>query len=364
MAVVFFHQNEVTGAQGGIERYLSTLLDEAGDGALLITEACTDHDAHSRARRVGTSLPLHKRVPKWLSYVMGVALAVRRVRRAIRRLGPCTLEFSRPEYVLVSWMFKGTKVFTIHGTGPARSERAKYWFHYASCLTLPLAADVVQVVGRDKSGLPPRTQARLSTRLRYIDAWYDNVFRVTPFPELKGQLRVFFAGRLAPMKNPELLFSIIKSAHQSIEFQYFGADEHKIPEVLRGEKFRSLGLLNAEQIAKAISDCHIGILCSGYGEGSPFIVVEALASGRGFILPPLQGLIDTYQNYRGVVFAAAHTVDAYVEALQKMEMAIRNGLTPEMIANDVSGRNKLDIARQLLLRLEADHHRRSFPSVT
>jgi hypothetical protein len=46
----------------------------------------------------------------------------------------------------------------------------------------------------------------MAKRLRYVDAWYDEVFRVAPFRNLTGPVRVFFAGRLAPMKNPELLF--------------------------------------------------------------------------------------------------------------------------------------------------------------
>ena len=33
----FFHQNDVTDAQGGIERYVDTLLAAAGDDAILIS---------------------------------------------------------------------------------------------------------------------------------------------------------------------------------------------------------------------------------------------------------------------------------------------------------------------------------------
>ena len=358
MSVVFFHQNEVASVQGGIERYVSTLLEQAADKGLLITEACSTRAPVPPGPRIAVPLPLRGIAPKWLSYVIGVALAAQRIRHAINRFGPCTLEFSRPEYVLISWMFKGAKVFTLHGTGPARSERSKYWIHYASCLMLPLAADVVQIVGRDRRGLPRRVCELMAARLRYIDAWYDNVFDMTPFPNLDGPLRVFFAGRLAPMKNPELLFKIIESvtcgSDNRFEFRYFGADENKIPDSLK-QIFRSSGLLNAQQIAEAIADCHAGILCSGYGEGSPFIVVEALASGRGFILPPLQSLIDTYRGYPGIIFAKAYTVDAFTEALRKMEVAIRTGLTPQVIATGVSNCNKGDMAQQILRRLEADH---------
>ena len=358
MSVVFFHQNEVVCAQGGIERYLATLLEQAGESCLLVTEARSSGEVVAPGSRIGVPLPLRNLAPKWISYVLGVALASRKIRRAIDRMGPCTLEFSRPHYVLISWMFRGAKVFTVHGTGPPRSERMNYWVHYVSCLMLPLAADVVQIVGRDHRGLPRSISTRMATRLRHVDAWYDEVFRVTPFRDLNGPLRVFFAGRLASMKNPELLFKIIEAASQRLdhrfEFRYFGADEDKIPAGPLRQRFLSSGLLNAQQLATEIGNCHVGILCSGYGEGSPFIVVEALACGRGFVLPPLPGLLEAYQGYRGVVFATAYTVDAFIECLVTMQVAIKAGLSPEEIANDVSDRNSRAAARQLLQRLEAD----------
>lgn len=358
MSVVFFHQNEVTGAQGGVERYVATLLDEAGEQGLLITGARPDGPSITQQRRISVPLPMQGRVPRWLSYVMGVAWAARRIRKVIRRAGPCSLEFSRPEYVLVAWLFRGAKVFTLHGTGPARNEGLKYWLHYASCVMLPLFADVVQIVGRDKRGLPPRICGLMAGRLRCIDAWYDDAFRVAPFHDRGSPMRIFFAGRLAPMKNPDLLFKIIETAsckfESRFEFRYFGADGGKIPERLLS-RVSCAGLLNVQEMADAITDCDIGILCSGYGEGSPFIVVEALASGRGFVLPPLPSLIDAYQGHAGIVFATAYTVDAFIEAIHKMERAIKTDLSPETIANGVSSRSKHDAARRILRRLELDH---------
>jgi len=115
-------------------------------------------------------------------------------------------------------------------------------------------------------------------------------------------------------------------------------------------------LLNAQQFAVEIANCDIGILCSGYGEGSPFIIVEALACGRGFILPPLEGLLEAYRGFHGIVFAAAHTVEAFVDALIKMDDAIKDGLSPEVVAHDVLNRSTSVAAQQVLQRLEADHH--------
>jgi glycosyltransferase involved in cell wall biosynthesis len=355
MSVVFFHQNQVWGVQGGVERYLSTLLAQAGPSGLLIAEACPRSTAQERANHITVSIPLRRLLPKWLSYSIGVTTAAPRIRRALHRVGPCTLEFSRPEYFLFSWMFTGKKVFTLHGTGPARSNSMTFCLHYLSCLMLPYVADVVQIVGRDKSGLPQVTSAQIANRTRHLDAWYDPVFRVAPFPDTKGPLRIFFAGRLAPMKNPELLFKIVTASSETFDqefaFQYFGADEEKIPP---GQKIASKGLLDARKLAKAIASCHVGILCSRYGEGSPFIVVEALACGRGFILPPLPGLAEAYRGYRGIRFAADYSVDAYVQALVEFQTAIRNGLSPRAIASDVSDRGKEVLTTRILRQLEAD----------
>jgi glycosyltransferase involved in cell wall biosynthesis len=357
MSVVFFHQNEVSSAQGGIERYIATLMDQAGESCLLVTEACSSAEAAALGRRIRVPLLLRSLAPKWISYILGVTLSLRKIRRAIDRIGPCTLEFSRPHYVLIGWMFRGAKVYTVHGTGPPRSEPVNYWIHWFSCLLLPWSADVIQIVGRDNRGLPGIVATRMATRTRYIDAWFDEIFHVTPFRAAAGPLRVFFAGRLAPMKNPELLFRIIEVAGQRhghrLEFRYFGADGDRIPGSLQ-DRFPSSGLLSAAQLAREIAECHVGILCSGYGEGSPFIVVEALACGRGFILPPLPGLLEAYRGNRGILFAAAHTVDAFIDCLVQMETAIRDGLTPEEIAADVSHRSSREAARHILQSLEAD----------
>lgn len=364
MSVIFFHQNEVTGAQGGIERYLSTLLQQAGASGRLVAPAGSaaqrgDDQTPSGGSRIRVSLPL-RFLPKWLGYVFGVVLASGAIRRAIKALAPCTLEFSRPEYAAFSWLFAGAKVFTIHGTGPARGEGPKYWIHRAACRALPVAADVVQIVGRDPSALPASALLRLSSRIRYLDAWYDDAFRVTPLRGVEGPLRVFYAGRLASMKNPELLFKIVETAHRNFpgcfDFRYFGADSDMIPSGLLRRILPSYGLLNAPQLAAAIADCHAGILCSSYGEGSPFVVVETLACGRGFVLPPLTGLVDSYRDHRGVMFTLDYSVDAFIEALTRLQAALRDGLTAEEVASDVAERSKDIAACRTLRRLEADHN--------
>ena len=79
--LVEFHQNDVTDAQGGIERYVDTLLAAAGDRALLVSEP----PATPAANRIGLRLP-RLPGPKWIPF----ALAVWRDFAAIRaRLAAC-----------------------------------------------------------------------------------------------------------------------------------------------------------------------------------------------------------------------------------------------------------------------------------
>ena len=359
MSVVFFHQNEVLGAQGGIERYLATLLEQAGESGFLVTEASSNGDVPRAGSRFGVPLPLQKIAPRWLSYALGVMLSSRRIRRALDRLRPHTLEFSRPHYVVFSWMFSGTKVFTLHGTGPPRSERANYWVHYISCLLLPFAADVVQVVGRDHSGLPSLTARSMAKRLRYVDAWYDEVFRVAPFRNPAGPLRVFFAGRLAPMKNPELLFKIIETASQRFdgrfEFRYFGADEDKIPVSLR-QTFISSGLLNVRQLANAIADIVTQVsFAPDTVRALHSLLSRPWRAAEDLSCRHCQVSLRPTKISRGIVFASTHSVDAFIDALVRMDDAIKGGLTPQLIAQDVSNRSATVMARQILEHLEGDH---------
>jgi len=355
MPIIFFHQNEVVGVQGGVERYLSCLLATAKETSVLVTEG----GPNQVGSRIAVPMPLVNSVPKWMSYSLGVYLHAGRIRRAIKQFDKTTLEFSRPEYALFSWMFQGTKVFTLHGTGPLRSERLKYVIHRLCCFLLPFSADLLQVVGRDTGALPPVVKSRMQHRIRYVDAWYDECFKVSPFPDTEGPLRVFYAGRITLQKNPGLLFSIIEHCSKewggAIEFRYMGSNEDKIPDLVR-RNVKCLGLLNAEELATAIADCHVGILCST-SEGSPFIVIETIACGRCFVLPPLPNLLETYDHFPGVFFADDYTLQSFVLKLIEAQAAIKNGMTPEDIHGRISHRSQAVAATALAKLLEDDSHR-------
>ncbi len=348
---VFFHQNDVTDAQGGIERYVDTLVAAAGDDARLVSE----EPARPAATRIGLALP-NLPGPKWIPFTLAVIANVRRIRAALAGAPKRVLEFSRPEYVAFAWMFPGAKVFTIHGTGPGEGERAKRLVHDLACWFLPLVADRVQVVGRDDTGLSAGVVARPGPRLAHIDAWYDHVFAPRPLAATQKTV-VFYAGRIVEQKNPKLLFEIIREGKRRhgdrIEFRYFGGDTDRIVEAGVGDLVTMSGLLDARGLAAAIADCHMGLMCSHFGEGSPFIVVETLACGRPYVLSKLPTLVGAYAGNPGIRFAEDLTAEAFLAAIDRLAADLAAGLTPETIAASVAARAKPVATRALLADLAA-----------
>lgn len=347
----FFHQNDVTDAQGGIERYVDTLLAAGGDDALLISE----EPAVPAANRIGLALP-ELPGPKWIPFALAVIGNVFAIRKRLAAAKRPVLEFSRPEYVAFAWMFPGARVFTIHGTGPGAGEKAKRIVHDLACWFLPLVADRVQVVGRDDSGLSAGVIARLGRRLAHIDAWYDDHFTATPLPK-SAKTVVFYAGRIVEQKNPKLLFEIFRRGRErfgeAIEFRYFGKDVEEVEKAGATDVVDCTGLLDAKGLTRAISQCHMGLMCSHFGEGSPFIIVETLASGRPYVLSPLPTLTGAYGDNPAVRFAPEMTADAFLDTIVALKRDLDAGLDAEAIRASVAERAEPVATAKLLAELAA-----------
>lgn len=349
--LVHFHQNDVTDAQGGIERYIDTLITAAGPDALLVSEP----PARPTPQVLGLPLPKIPG-PKWIPFAVAVWTHIGVLRARLATSTRRVLEFSRPEYVTFAWALPGAKVFTIHGTGPGAGETAKRLVHDLACWFLPFVADRVQVVGRDDSGLSPRVVRRLGDRLAHIDAWYDDRFTAVPMPE-DDRTIVFYAGRIVAQKNPKLLFEIIRRGKarfgDGIEFRYFGKDVDRLREAGVADLVTCTGLLDADGLARAIAQCHMGLMCSHFGEGSPFIVVETLACGRPYVLSKLPTLRAAYAGNIAVRFAADFTADAFLDEIESLRHDIANDLTADAVRESVADRSKSVATRTLLHELDA-----------
>ncbi|MCE1236275.1 MAG: glycosyltransferase [Hyphomicrobiales bacterium] len=347
MLYACFHQNDVTDAQGGIERYVDTLLSAAGDDALLVSEP----PARPNRKVFGLRLPKLPG-PKWIPFALAVWREFATIRARLKAAQARALEFSRPEYVVFAWLFPGAKVFTIHGTGPGATEKAKRAIHDAACFFLPFVADRVQVVGRDDAGLSAAVIRRLGPRLAHVDAWYADRFTATPLPRSQKTI-VFYAGRIVEQKNPKLLFEIIREGKRrhgaALEFRYFGKDVEEIEKAGLADLVVCTGLLDAKALTRAIAECHMGLMCSHFGEGSPFIVVETLACGRPYVLAPLPTLTGAYGDNPYARFTGGWTADAFLEAIATLKSDIDAGrVEAEAVRASVAARAEPVATRALL----------------
>jgi glycosyltransferase involved in cell wall biosynthesis len=316
--IAFFHQNPVAGQQGGVERYIATLAHYGQGKCMLVLgdedrTYVADDVVHVRMRGPSS-------LPRWSRFVAGILAELALVRKELAQRGVNLIEFSRPELLALAPLLKGKKIVTMHGTGPDRSSKSKYMIHHAFSALVPLTTHRVHVIGRDCSALPQWLQDIVASKIVHIDAWYDDTFKSSPHSPVPP-LKIFYAGRLNAQKNPDLLVEVIRSAKDRfgrlVDFVYAGNDYVEIEKRGGQDLVRNLGLMNAEKLSILIQDCHAGILCSGYGEGSPFIIAEALACGRVFIMSPLRTLVETYSQQLGVIIAHDWTVDAYLEAIQR-----------------------------------------------
>jgi glycosyltransferase involved in cell wall biosynthesis len=337
--------------QGGIERYISTILALGRDRAALASPpiACKGI-THFAAAGLGP-----KAAPQWLRFLLGLFRQRRAFRAWLQANDIGILEYSRPEYGLIAWLFHGKRVFTVHGTGPGSGHRLHFLLHHACCFLLPFIANRVQVVGRDPSGLLKPVRTWLGDRLVYVDAWHDERFSPSPFPPptADGALKVFYAGRLAPQKDPELLFAIIRDATRiapgAFEFHYFGSDFDGFARAGLGCLVHNHGFLEPEALAEAMGSCHFGLLCSAFGEGSPYILVESLACGRPFVLSSLPTLVAAYGGKIGVRFVARRQSDDYVAAMIELRNAFFAGeISPAAIAAEVQSQSQSRAVPKLL----------------
>jgi len=349
--IAFFHQNDPFETLGGVERYVSTACDTAPERVALVSRPL----ARGGTRHFPVEAAGPAGAPLWLRFVLGLFRQRREIAAFLKRNEVRVMEFSRPEYLLVGWMFPGKRVVTIHGTGPGPGHRVHYWIHHASCLLTPLFADRVQVIGRDTSGLPRLVRALLGKRIAHVDAWCDDVFTPAPLPPLEAAepLRVFYAGRMASQKNPKLLFEILRTAARfapgAFEFHYFGGDYEAFAREGLGALVTDHGFLKPPALAEAIRGCHLGLMCSAFGEGSPYILVEALACGRPFVVPTLPTLVGAYRGYEGVHFVEKYRAEDYLAAMQAVRAAmLRGAVDPGAIAAGVAPRARARAVPDLL----------------
>lgn len=339
--VAFFHQNDVFETQGGIERYVATIFEGAPERVALVSAGGSRKSTRLFELDVNPSTG----APRWVQFLRAVFERRKAISAFLRENNVQVLEFSRPEYIFLGLLFPGKRAVTIHGTGPGPGNRLHWLLHHACCLLLPLLADRVQIVGRDPSGVPGIARRLLGEKIAFFDAWYDESFAPAPLSPLERTepLRVFYAGRIAPQKNPKLLFEIIRESARrapgDFEFHYFGADFDAIVREGLADLVVDHGFLGPQALAEAMRSCHLGLMCSAFGEGSPYVVVEGLACGRPYILPTLPTLRAAYHGNSGVRFVERYSAQEYLAAMGAVRAEMLAGdIDPMKIASEMTPR--------------------------
>jgi len=131
-------------------------------------------------------------------------------------------------------------------------------------------------------------------RIGYIGTWADkSIYKPIPF-QLNNIIDLSFVGRLENVKDPKLMFDvikIIKNKNKHVRLHYVGPDD---PSKISGysdikDELIVYGYKTAKEISDILSCVDIGILFSHF-EGMPRCIVEILSVGRPVVTTNFTGI--------------------------------------------------------------------------
>jgi len=144
------------------------------------------------------------------------------------------------------------------------------------------------------------THPRAADKFRVMPVPVDTaIFQPTPLDTSDSVLRLVYTGRLADVKDPDLMFATIGLLKDllpgGVEFNYIGTSRPQERAAFADIAAITVqhGFQHAPGIARIVSRCHMGILTS-HAEGMPCFVLEVLAAGRSIAsvsLPQLTSVV-------------------------------------------------------------------------
>ncbi|HID05352.1 MAG TPA: glycosyltransferase [Candidatus Caldiarchaeum subterraneum] len=148
-----------------------------------------------------------------------------------------------------------------------------------------------------------------------------------------GKLRVVYSGRISEEKNLELLVEAC-SYVKGCELVLTGYVESS-PYLNRlkrlagknGTRLTYLGFLPIEELADLYTRCHVAVLTSKSGEGTPGFLITSLAAGLPFVGPAI-GDIPQLVNGYGIIFSHPITGERLAQLIT--EVAERRWSMEEM----------------------------------
>jgi len=124
----------------------------------------------------------------------------------------------------------------------------------------------------------------LAHKIKSIGTWADkSIYIPTPF-QLDDVIDLSFIGRLDAVKDPELMFEVVrvlKSKNVKVLLHIIGPDD---PSKIKGfsqieEEIVHYGYKTSQEIAEILRSIDMGILFSHF-EGMPRCIIETISSGR------------------------------------------------------------------------------------
>lgn len=131
-------------------------------------------------------------------------------------------------------------------------------------------------------------------------------------------LRVLFVGRLTAQKE---LMTLVAAARMVPECKVWivgsGPSEPELRAAAKDTSIEFFGAKNHEEVAKLFSLCRALVLCSSY-EGTPNVVLEALAHGRPVIATPVGAIPELIRNRDNGLLVAVGDTESLASAIRAL----------------------------------------------
>jgi glycosyltransferase involved in cell wall biosynthesis len=257
-------------------------------------------------------------IPRNPLRLLAMAYAQLRLRRQMLR-ADTILQVHRPYRPLLFAGHRGPRVQFIHvdirdWPGPAAWSRLRGLYRQFSDRALEQMARVF-VVNELGVKLLREQYPSIADRVDFLPVWYDDAVFRPPLPgeapavrrtilarmgldaEAERDRLILFAGRLDPIKDPELAVDAFATLLDTpgMRARLFIAGDGEMRAALEGrvgglgitERVRFLGDRPREELAVVMRACDVLLLTSRAEGGGPRVVLEALASGLPVVATPV-----------------------------------------------------------------------------
>lgn len=286
-------------------------------------------------------------IPRNPLRLLGMAVGLIRLRREMLR-SDTILQVHRPYRRMFMAGHRGPRVQFIHvdirdWPGPTAWPRLKSLYRQFSDRALEQMARVF-VVNEPGAEIIRKQYPKIADKVDFLPVWYDDAVFRAPLPEEKPAIRrtilarlglgddaaddtlILFAGRLDPIKDPELAIDafarFISAGGPTARLVVCGDGEMR---AALDDRARTLGVADRvhfmgdrprEELAIIMRACDVLLLTSRAEGGGPRVVLEALASGLPVVAPPVGDVLRTVKHQVDGWLIGDRTPEAVADGLR------------------------------------------------